>query len=271
MTIDHKQYKALVDTGSTMSIINSSRVDCSKFRIFEKVKLKLQTINSVTTEVIERIITSIPTEFNYDQRGATRWYRRDLGDKPYDLLVGMDLLSKIVKTIDFNEKTIILKNGSLLPIYSIENETTLDCFELNSCKKELDLSHLNKEELQQIKILLDQYTNLIYQEGDQLTNTDSIMHEIRTTTDQQINSKLYRLPPRHDEEVRRQLQEMEEQGIIRKSNSRYASPIVVVAKKLDTSGQQKFRICVDYRKLNEITIDDKYPIPNINGILDKLG
>ncbi|XP_037921369.1 uncharacterized protein LOC119658174 [Hermetia illucens] len=64
---------------------------------------------------------------------------------------------------------------------------------------------------------------------------------------------------------------MERQGIIRKSNSRYASPIVVVAKKLDNSGRQKFRLFVDYRKLNEITVDDKYPLSNIDSILDKLG
>lgn len=64
---------------------------------------------------------------------------------------------------------------------------------------------------------------------------------------------------------------MLEQGIIRGSNSAYCSPIWVVSKKLDASGQQKFRIVIDYRKLNEITINDRYPIPNIDKILGKLG
>lgn len=64
---------------------------------------------------------------------------------------------------------------------------------------------------------------------------------------------------------------MEEQGIIRKSHSRYASPLIVVPKKTDNSGEKKYRIVVDYRKLNEITLDDKYPLRNIDSILDKLG
>lgn len=254
-----------------MSIINSSRVDCKNFKIFEQIRLKLQTINNTTTELVDRIITAIPKEFNYDPQGATRWYKRNLGNKPYDILIGMDLLSKVVKTIDFDKKLLILNNGTKLPVYSTEKETTIDCFELNAHEKEVDLSHLNQEEKQAIQTLLKKFKGLIYKDGDQLTNTDSITHEIRTTTDQPMNAKLYRLPPKHEEEVRRQVQEMESQGIIRKSCSRYASPIVIVAKKIDNSGKQKFRLCVDYRKLNDITIDDKYPLPNINSILDKLG
>ena len=45
----------------------------------------------------------------------------------------------------------------------------------------------------------------------------------------------------------------------------------VVPKKIDASGKEKWRIVVDYRKLNDITIADKYPIPNMDDILDKLG
>lgn len=64
---------------------------------------------------------------------------------------------------------------------------------------------------------------------------------------------------------------MLEQGIIRPSNSPWSSPVWVVPKKMDASGNKKWRVVIDYRKLNEKTIDDRYPIPNINEILDKLG
>ena len=40
---------------------------------------------------------------------------------------------------------------------------------------------------------------------------------------------------------------------------------------MDNSGKKKFRIVIDYRKLNEVSIDDKFPLPNIDSILDKLG
>jgi len=45
----------------------------------------------------------------------------------------------------------------------------------------------------------------------------------------------------------------------------------VVPKKLDATGKRKWHICVDFRKLNDITVNDSFPIPNIQDILDKLG
>jgi hypothetical protein len=46
---------------------------------------------------------------------------------------------------------------------------------------------------------------------------------------------------------------------------------LVVPKKPDASGKRQWRICIDFRKLNEITIGDSYPLPNIHNIFDKLG
>ncbi|KAK9696589.1 hypothetical protein QE152_g31481 [Popillia japonica] len=77
-------------------------------------------------------------------------------------------------------------------------------------------------------------------------------------------------PHIHKEEVRKQISSMLEQNIIRQSTSPWSSPVWIVPKKLDASGKQKWRMVIDYRKLNEHTIDDKYPLPNITDVLDKL-
>lgn len=53
--------------------------------------------------------------------------------------------------------------------------------------------------------------------------------------------------------------------------SSWSSPIWIMPKKLDASVQQKWRLVVDYRQINEKTIYDRYRIPNISDILDKLG
>lgn len=59
--------------------------------------------------------------------------------------------------------------------------------------------------------------------------------------------------------------------IIKPSKSPWNFPIIVVPKKLDNTAIPKFRICIDYRKLNEVIVGVAYPLPNINTILDQLG
>ena len=72
-------------------------------------------------------------------------------------------------------------------------------------------------------------------------------------------------------EVGEQVKELLQEGIIEESSSPWNSPILVVPKRIDASGQQKFRLEVDYRKLNEKTVGNAYPLPDITVILDQLG
>ena len=63
-----------------------------------------------------------------------------------------------------------------------------------------------------------------------------------------------------------QIKEMVKQGIIQRSNSPFASAIVLVKK-----GDGTYRFCIDFRKLNDITVKDSFPLPRIDESLDKLG
>jgi hypothetical protein len=61
------------------------------------------------------------------------------------------------------------------------------------------------------------------------------------------------------------------EDIIEESSLLWNSPLLIVLKKMDTSGEKKWRIVVDFRKLNEKTVGNAYPLPDITEILDQLG
>ncbi|GBM88672.1 Transposon Ty3-I Gag-Pol polyprotein [Araneus ventricosus] len=90
-------------------------------------------------------------------------------------------------------------------------------------------------------------------------------HRINTGNHPPIKQYPRRLPLAKKEEAGRLVKEMVDNGIIEESSGPWASPIVLVKKK---DGSTRF--CVDYRKLNEITIKDSYPLPRIDDTLDAL-
>lgn len=71
-------------------------------------------------------------------------------------------------------------------------------------------------------------------------------------------------------EVDRQIKELLCEGVIRPSNSPYYSPICVVPKKRKPNGEKQYRMVIDFKGLNAVTISDTYPIPDINSTLTSL-
>ena len=136
----------------------------------------------------------------------------------------------------------------------------------------LRTDHLNNEEKDNICNICDEFNDLFHLPNDKLSATNATTFTIplmENTTPMKV--KPYRLPHSQNEEINKQLVKMEKDGIIQKSNSPWNFPLLVVPKKLDASGQRRWRICVDYRKLNERSIASFYQLPNITDILDKLG
>lgn len=133
------------------------------------------------------------------------------------------------------------------------------------------VSHLNNEEKRRILDLCQKYKDVFYREDCDLTFTNAVKHRIITTDEEPVFVKPYRYPHAMKEEIHRQVKTLLDSKMIRPSVSPYSSPVWVVPKKLDASGERKFRMVIDYRKLNEKTVEDRYPIPRIDEILDNLG
>jgi len=115
--------------------------------------------------------------------------------------------------------------------------------------------HLNSDEKQYILKLCKSFKRFFYNENNQLTFSNAVKHSIPTTDNIPIVQK---------DEVRKQISNMLEQNIIKNGHS-------PVPKKSDIIGEKKWRLVIDFRKLKEKTVSDRYPIPNIADILDSIG
>ncbi|MBM1124155.1 RNA-directed DNA polymerase, partial [Klebsiella pneumoniae] len=75
----------------------------------------------------------------------------------------------------------------------------------------------------------------------------------------------YRLAPSELKELKDQLKDLLSKGFIRRSTSPWSAPALFVAKK-----DGSMRMCIDYRKLNRVTVKNKYPLPRIDDLFDQL-
>ncbi|CAM4642153.1 unnamed protein product [Lepidochelys kempii] len=96
--------------------------------------------------------------------------------------------------------------------------------------------------------------------------TEQAYHSIDTGNAHPIRVHPYRVSPQAKTAIEREIQEMLQMGVIRLSESAWASPVVLVPK---PDGEIHF--CVDYRKLNAVTRPDNYPMPRTDELLEKLG
>ena len=122
---------------------------------------------------------------------------------------------------------------------------------------------LRDSQKQQLQKVLKEFSDVLRNEPGR---TDLAEHKIDTGCANPVRLPPYRLPYAYRETVQSELKEMLERGIIEKSSSEWAAPIVLVKKK-----DGSIRMCVDYRRLNSVSREDAYPMPRIDDLIDRLG
>lgn len=75
----------------------------------------------------------------------------------------------------------------------------------------------------------------------------------------------YRMSPKELDELKRQIDDLESKHVLRPSKSPFGAPVLLTKKKDGT-----WRFCVDYRALNAITVKNKYPLPRVDELFDRL-
>lgn len=160
-----------------------------------------------------------------------------------DIILGMDWLTD-------NKVLVDTMNGRLIwP--NIQNEATA----------------LTTDPLPQVvSQLCQEFPNIFHQNGDPVGSFKiDYFHRIDTGVASPIVARHYRRSPKETEALHQEVEDMLSKGVIRKSKSPWCSPVVLV-----TKPDGSIRFCVDYRKLNAVTIKDKYPLPRIDDLLDRL-
>lgn len=125
--------------------------------------------------------------------------------------------------------------------------------------------HLTEEEFLRARSLLLRYRNVFSSHDDDIGRTGVVQHEIDTVETMPIRQRPRRVPVAREKEVEGMIEEMQRSGVIEPSTSPWCSPVVLVKKKDGT-----MRFCIDYRRLNDVTKKDSYPLPRIDDTLDTL-
>lgn len=131
--------------------------------------------------------------------------------------------------------------------------------------------NLKPFEKKEVMNLIQDFDDVFHLPGDKLGKAKHFRCKIRTTDDKPVHKRQYKYPPQHRDEINRQIKALEEQEIIRPSESPYNSPLWIVPKKADSQGRKRWRMVIDFRDLNQKTIGDSYPLPDIAEILSQLG
>ena len=181
--------------------------------------------------------------------------------------------NKFVVKIGKRKKIALLESiGSFETISSITRSMGVDTgtSQLEKKVRAIDLVkwenvNCTKDELAELKRLVDKYDHIFSKNSNDLGYYERNKFEINTNNEKPIKMRPYRVPYAQQETVNKLIDDMLLNKIISKSKSPWASPLVIVKKK---DGSDRF--CVDYRKLNGITVKDNYPVPLIEETLDSL-
>lgn len=226
----------LVDSGASITCLGKNSLEflSKNSLIYTPLKASVKTAGGNSKPIVGYIKTSITF------RGKT---------EKFTIFIIPELLQDLYLGIDFIRKFKLAPD--LFPIINISELSNN-----NTSKHELSIS----EEVELTKVL-NMFPN---SEILGLGKTHLEFHTIDTQDCPPIKSRHYPVSPAIQQLIDKEIDRMLSLGVIEPSESPWASPVTLVRK------PNKIRLCLDFRKINEVTTKLAYPIPNIDGILSRL-
>lgn len=165
--------------------------------------------------------------------------------------------------VEFEER------GEILHVKAVESVSALD----PNCPStqlpvpvQVDLQRLSSTQCRKLTDLLAKHQDVFSKNDSDLGYTTSVTHNIPTGDAPPIKQRHRRVPPQIFQQFKKHIQDLVSQEVLRESRSPWASPAVIVMKK-----DGSVRFCCDYRRLNQVTCKDAYPLPRVEESLDALG
>ncbi|GJW16852.1 putative reverse transcriptase domain-containing protein [Tanacetum coccineum] len=170
----------------------------------------------------------------------------------YDVIIGMDWLTKYQAVIDCAKKIVRIPFGSEILIFHGDGR---------------DWRHVKEEANAKIVPICQKFSRSISRVLPGLTHTrqGNFTSILVHGAGHQLPRAPYRLAPSEMKELADQLQELSDKGFIRPSSSPWGAPVLFVKKK-----DGSLRMCIDYRELNKLTVKNRYPLPRIDDLFDQL-
>lgn len=249
LTFKEVQLIALIDTGSDISTLRQDIFDTYFTDIeLDKDTILIRGLGANKTETLGSFRKNALVD---GEEVCLRFHVIPSNATGFKAILGNDILSQVDVNFSNSRTTVIKKDRDNFMMQMILDESKE--FE------EIDVKHVkNPQQRKEIKDIFDNYR------PDKCKTTDIEM-KIVLKTETSIFQSPRRLAMPEKMIVEKQLEEWLREGIIRPSSSEYASPVVLVAKK---DGQT--RLCCDYRKINRNIVKDRFPLPLIEDILDRL-
>ncbi|GJT77950.1 putative reverse transcriptase domain-containing protein [Tanacetum coccineum] len=180
------------------------------------------------------------------------------GHGSFDVIIGMDWLSNHKAKIICHEKVvrIPLLDGKVLRVLGERPEE----------KARLLMSAKASDKKQEEIVVVRDFPEVFLDDLSRLPPLREIEFRIELILGVVPMAKSpYRLAPSELEELLGQLKELQDKGFIRPSSSPWGAPVLFVKKK-----DGSFRMCIDYRELNKLTVKNCYPLPRIDDIFNQL-
>ena len=266
---------SLIDLGSTHSYVCIEHV-FDKIILVGRLLYDMHITSSLGQSIkVNRVYKNCPIVIQ------DREFSLDLMALPFhefDLILGMDWLSKHRAIIDCDKNTVVLRcsNHSEVIVHGVRSSLRSNMISAmqarrlprKGCEAFLALVRDSKRgqiELENILFSKD-FSDVFPEELPSIPPKREVDLSIEILPGTSPTSRApYKMAQTELKELKIQLQELLDKGFIRPSVSPWGAHVLFVKKKDDT-----LRMCIDYRKINKVTVKNKYPLSRIEDLFDQL-